>query len=359
MENKKKILFVIPALSNGGAERVVSKISSELAKHDYDVDILTFYNTDKDYFVNEKVFIHNLSKGKLEDYKKFGTLRRLKLIRRKIQEINPDEIFPFLDHVFIYVYIALFFTRFKKRVYYLMRNNPKFQGKKQRILTNFFNSFAKKIIVQNKGQKAYLSKRKQRKTTVIPNPIDEKYIKFEKKFNDTPKQLFSVGRLEKQKNYELALNSFAHITKDYPDLNYVIFGQGSLKEQLVDMCEKLNIKDKVEFRGFSSSFDEIYGQGDIFVMSSIYEGMPNALAEAIAVGVPVISTNCEFGPDDLVLDSQIGVLVNDFTTNSFTKELKNILDNYSYYVSKSDYRKKIIYNNYSLEKIVKLWIDIL
>ncbi len=359
MENKKKILFVIPSLSNGGAERVVSKISTELTKYDYDVNILKFYNTDKDYSVGEKVSIYNLSNGNLEDYKKIGTLKRLKLIRRKIKEINPDDIFPFLDHVYIYVYTALFFTRFKKMIYYSMRNNPKFQEKKQIILINFFNSFAKKIIVQNQGQKEYFSKRKQRKIIVIPNPIDEKYLNFGKKFNVFPKQLFSVGRLEKQKNYELALNSFAHIIKDYPDLKYIIFGKGSLKEQLIDMCEKLNIKDKVEFKGFTSNFEDIYKQGDIFVMSSIYEGMPNALAEAIAVGVPVISTNCEFGPNDLILDSKVGILVNDFTIESFTKGLKSIIDNYGYYVSKSDYRKKVIYDNYSLEKIVRLWIDIL
>lgn len=359
MENKKKILFVVPALSNGGAERVVARISSELCKYDYDINILVFFSIDNEYEVHEKVKIHNLSKGNFNSYKKIGTFKRLRLIRNKIKEINPDVILPFLDHIYVYTILALFFSKFIKKTYYLLRNNPRQENKKVAKIIKLLNNFSKKIIVQNQGQKDYFSKRKQKKIVVIPNPMDDKYLEYKKEFKKTPTRLISVGRLEKQKNYELALRSFANISKKHSNLNFVIYGKGSLQDSLISLCKELDIDDKVEFKGFCSDFKEIYGTGDIYLMSSHFEGMPNALAEAIAVGLPVISTDCEFGPKDLVLDSKIGALVKENNEEEFTMALLEMVENYHYYSSFDDYRKKIIRDNYSMNKIIKLWIKVL
>jgi len=359
MENKKKILFVVPALSNGGAERVVARISSELCKYDYDINILVFFSMDNEYEVHEKVKIHNLSKGTFDDYKRIGTLKRLRLIRKKVKEINPDVILPFINHIYIYTALATLFSKFSKRTYFLVRDNLNYQNFKKRFLISFLNNFGKKIIVQNQGQKDYFSKRKQKKTYIIPNPMDNKYLEYQKDFRETPIRLISVGRLEKQKNYELALHSFAKATRKHSNLEYVIYGKGSLQESLLSLCRELNIEDKVQFKGFCSDFKEIYGTGDIYLMSSHFEGMPNSLAEAIAIGLPVISTDCDYGPRDLILDSKIGTLVKENNEEEFTNALLNMIENYHHYSSLNNYRKEIIKENFSIDKIIKLWMSIL
>lgn len=360
MGNKKKVLFVIPSLSKGGAERVISSVSNHLClNEEIEVNILTFFTTDKDYSVNNKIKVHVLSGGDNEQYKKIGAWERLKLIRKKVNEIKPDIIFPFLDHVFVYVMIALTFSKYKKKVCYAMRANPNFQHGLTQKLTKCYMRSAYKIILQNEGQKGLLSKSKKKKSVIIPNPIDSKYLDYQKNFENEPKYIISVGRLENQKNYELAIKSFANVSKKHPNLKYLIFGQGSLHDSLVKLCKELGVEDKVEFKGFTSDFKEIYGVGDIFLMSSNFEGMPNALAEAIAVGLPVISTNCDFGPSDLILDSKIGILVDGNSEELFTNKLMELVDNYNYYASLSEYRKEVMEKNYSMEKIIKLWMDII
>ena len=351
----KKILFVIPSLANGGAERVVSRISSALANKDHDVSILTFYKTDKDYLVDEKIKVVNLSNGDFEDYKKIGTFKRLRLIKKVIKNINPDAIFPFLDHVFIYVMLSIFFRKYRKSTSFLIRANLDYQSKKIRFLLKLLLPFTKQIIVQNEGQKQSLTKKQQKKTVIIPNPVEDTYLNFDKKFADEPKYIVSIGRLENQKNYQLALNAFANVSKKYDNLKYFIYGKGSLQKELLDLCEKLDITDKVEFKGFVSSKEEIYSKCDIYLMSSRFEGMPNALAESLSVGIPSISTNCKFGPKDLIIDSKIGILLEDESIQTMENAINEMIKKYSNYASFSSYRREVMKNKYSIDKIVDLW----
>lgn len=359
MLNKKTILFVIPSLSNGGAERVVSRISSSLSNKEYDVNVLTFYNTDNDYDIDDKVKVTNLSNGNYKDYKSISIFKRLKLIKEYIKETNPDVIFPFLDHVFVSVMLSVFFTKYRKRTSFLIRNNLSFQSKKICFFLKLLIPFANKIIAQNNGQKESLSKRKQKKTIVIPNPIDDKYFDYDKQFSQHPKYLVSIGRLEKQKNYKLSLSAFANVSQKFIDLKYIIYGKGSLLEELIDFCKQLNITSKVEFRGFITKKEEIYNDCDIFILSSKYEGMPNSLIESLAIGVPSIATNCEHGPKEIILDSRIGVLLEDDNVISMENAIEYMINNYQFYVDNINYRREFIKNNYSIEKITSLWIEIL
>lgn len=358
MVNKKTILFVIPSLSNGGAERVVSRISSALSNKNYDVNVLTFYNTDKDYDIDDKVKVTNLSNGDLKTYKGIGILKRLKLIKKYIKNTKPDVIFPFLDHVFIFVMLSIFFTKYRKKTSFLIRNNISFQSRKIRFLLKLLIPFASKIIAQNNGQKESLSKGKQKKTFVIPNPIDEKYFKYDKKLSEVPKYIVSIGRLEKQKNYKLSLSAFANVSKKYSDLKYIIYGKGSLLEELNDFCKQLDITSKVEFRGFITNKEKIYSDCDIFVLSSDYEGMPNSLIESLAIGVPSISTDCKYGPKEIIVDPRIGILLEDNSVRNMELAIERMVKNYQYYAENINYRKEFMRNNYSIDKIVSLWVDI-
>ena len=112
--------------------------------------------------------------------------------------------------------------------------------------------------------------------------------------------IFAVGRLAPQKDYQLLLSSFADLQKS-KKCNLVIFGQGNQLSTLQSLCEKLGIKERVYFMGFVDSPFRYSKYADLFVLSSIYEGYPNVLVEALSVGMSVVSSDCDFGPREILV----------------------------------------------------------
>lgn len=355
----KKILFIIPSLSNGGAEKVVSKISSELSENNYDVTVLNFYRCENEYEIDVKVKRSILSNGTENDYIKINKVKRIKLIRKYVKEYNPDEIICFLDYVSIYVFMSLIFTKYIRLITFTERCNPKHGNKKSRLIKKICQIFVGKIIVQNSGQLYLLSKNEKKKAFVIANPIDDKYLNYVTILNLKPKHIISIGRLTDQKDYTLAINAFNNVLKKHPDLIYHIYGKGEDKEKIEKLIEELNIKDKVILEGFTTDINKVYEKADIYLMTSKYEGMPNALAESMAVGIPSISTNCEFGPSDLICNNDLGILVNEHSVEAVENALMNMIEQYDEYAYKSKHVKEVMKEKYSLEKIIKEWIKVI
>ncbi len=355
----KKVLFIVPSLSNGGAEKVVSCISSALANKGYDVSLLIFFHTNKEYEIDYKVKQICLSNGFEDAYIKISGLKRIKLIRKIIKAIDPDIIFPFLDHVCSYTFISSIFSKYRKRIVFTERNNNKYSNKKNKFLKQCCQLFVKRILVQNNGQKLILSKKNQKKVIIIANPIDEKYFNYSKCFNDRCNRIVSIGRLTNQKDYFLAINAFNNVSKKYSNLMYYIYGKGEDEEKITTLIKKLKLEDKVILKGFTSNINDIYENADMFLMTSKFEGLPNALAESLTVGLPCISSDCEFGPSDLIENENMGILVKEHTVEAFEKNMIYMIENYEFYVSRSNETKEIMKTKYSLDVITKEWIKLI
>lgn len=354
----KKILFVIPTLSNGGAEKVISKISGCLTLKGYSVTILKNYHCSNEYNINENVEILSLYNDE-EQYRKTGMLNRLKKLRKQIKVINPDQVICFLNHVCIYVFIALIFSKYRKKIIFTERNNPKYANKHEIKLKNFLQNFLKKNIVQNKGQYSLLNHKKKKRSFIIPNPIDDLYLNYKKTFNKEPIHIISIGRFVNQKDYPLAINAFNNVLKRYPNLIYHIYGKGEDKDKIEELIKSLNLEGKVILEGFTTDINKIYENADIYLMTSKFEGMPNALAESMATGIPCISTDCEFGPSDLIDNESMGILVKEHSVESVEKALIFMIENYDSYVARSTYVKEVMKERYSLEKITNEWIKVI
>lgn len=353
----KKILFVIPSLTTGGAEKVVSKISSGLVDN-YCVTILTFFEGQNEYSFDKRVKRLNLSNGFEDDYNKIGKIKRILLLRKMIKKENPNVIFPFLGHVCIYTFIASIFTKYRKKMVFTERCNPLIGKNKVIRIKYFLLKFVKKFLVQNNGQKSILSNKIQKKTIVIPNPIDDIYLNYEK--NSTScKHIVSIGRLSDQKDYYLAIDSFERILKKYPDMIYHIFGRGELKEDIENYIKERKLDNNIFLEGFTTNIDDIYINADIFLMTSKFEGLPNALAESLAVGIPCISSDCDFGPSDLIENESMGILVKEHTVEAFEKAMIQMIDNYSFYATNTQKTKQIMKEKYSVNVIVENWIDLI
>ena len=147
------------------------------------------------------------------------------------------------------------------------------------------------------------------KGTVIPNAVGNEFVFQVSQPKERRKAITAAGRLTKQKDYPTLLKAFVSFSKRHPDFELEIYGNGEDREMLCQMANDLGIADSVLFKGAVKDAVVHVASSSCYVMSSIYEGMPNALMEALAVGVPCVSTDCPFGPAELIRNNENGILV--------------------------------------------------
>ncbi|MGE5445310.1 MAG: glycosyltransferase [Ignavibacteriales bacterium] len=127
-------------------------------------------------------------------------------------------------------------------------------------------------------------------------------------FNREEPIAVAVGRLVNQKGFSYLLHAVNLVNRKTP-LRLIVIGDGELKEELIKQAEELGVKDKVDFLGVKKNPFAYMARCDLFILSSLYEGLPNVLIEAMALGLPVISTNCPYGPSEIIEDGRNGILI--------------------------------------------------
>lgn len=164
------------------------------------------------------------------------------------------------------------------------------------------------------------------------------------------RNLIAIGRLEEQKNYELLIDSFGEIIHMRGDVILHIYGEGSLHEKLDKKIQKLGLKQNVILHGRVSDVLPELQKADVFVMSSDYEGMPNALMEAMASGLPCIATDCPSGPAEL-LSEERGWLTKCGDAAMLTEKILEVIDHPAWAEQRGRNARQFMIRNYSLEKV--------
>lgn len=306
-----KILFVCRSLSGGGAERVVSLLASALAKRRHVVSVATLESVDDKYVVSPKVKRIKLEKGKT----KLSLLARLANLRKCVRAERPDVIVPFLPIVTLYTMIAdiglrhAMVTSERANPYMIHRESRKDEIAHWFIRKRGWLCKADGVVFQTESAKEYYGNAAEGKSYVIPNPIDESKL-------PRPHQgkretvVYSVGRLSSEKNFSLLIEAFASFHETHPDYRLVIYGEGKQREELQRLAKSLGVGSAIDLPGFTEDVLQRVSAHSMFVSSSNHEGMPNALAEALAMGVPCIATDCPaWGSRFLVDDGENGILV--------------------------------------------------
>lgn len=305
----KRYLFIVPSLASGGAERAVSNFASELVRQGENATIIIYFRMKIEYRTDSRVKIVNLSGGDLHQYSQMGYVKKISRLRRILKEENPDYIIPFLFQVMVHTSFAGYDMHDK--IINTIRNNPS-QSPENRILRFLRNQIiirSWKIIVQNKQQQDYFSKKIQKKIYILRNPIDESLFLVDRKTENQKYKIVVLGRLAPQKNIPLFLRAFTKVHSRYPYIEAEIYGDGPEKEKIRSLINEYGLNDVITFMGRTGNVGEVYSHANLYVLSSNYEGMPNTLMEAMAVGVPSISTNCRTGPADLITNKENGLLV--------------------------------------------------
>lgn len=299
-----RILLIIPTLKQGGAERVMSILANRFISMGHEVNLLFLSEPSCFYRVDSKVQIYTLHQecNNTRFAKLYAFFMTFKL-RSVLKSVNPDFVLSFMTPYNIFTLISG--IGLNLNIFVSDRSNP---NKKlpflTRLLRNIFYRNAVGIIAQTELAKDSLYNiTKHKNIKVIYNPIEVSLIPL----NTREKYILNVGRLVKEKGQSYLLDAFSRV----PNLDWklVLLGDGPLKEQLLEQIEKLNLTDRVLLLGSVDNVEEWYSKSSIFAFSSISEGFPNALAEAMCAGLPCVSFDCDTGPRDIIKNNINGFLV--------------------------------------------------
>ena len=347
----KKISFVLGSMGRGGAERVISILSNEFANEGWITQICLLLFNRVDYELDKSTKIFDFTGGMSSRLKRLPYW--LRTIRHYVKKEKPDVIVSFAARINVLVLLATLGLRVK--VIVSERNDPKHDGRGfiTRLMVRLLYPFANRIIFQTKRSLQYFSKNILKKGEVIPNPISVScYASNQKK-----KKIVTVGRLTKQKNQSLLIRAFANIQKDFPDYELYIYGDGEQKENLIALSESLNIGNKVHFEGNILNVHEKIADAELFVLSSDYEGLSNALLEALMMGIPCISTDCA-GADEFINNDENGLLVQVGNECDLYNTMKKVLSDDLLRIKLA---KNAKINSTSFEKdyVLKQWMNVI
>lgn len=304
---RKKIMFYINTLGKGGAERVISQLAYHFSQAGYESVLITSFRIEEEYPLATGVRRLSLEDEQIEQSRIEKNVTRIRKLRAICKQEKPDVLISFMAEPNFRAILATLGLPIKTIV--SVRNDPnrEYAGKLGKLVGKVLLPMADGCVFQTEDAKAWFPKRLQKKSAVIMNEVAERFFAVERK---ETANVVAVGRLSKQKNHSLLLRAFAKITDKFPEEKLLIYGEGDCRGSLQKEIINLGLTDKAFLMGNTSCVEEVLAQAKVFVLSSDYEGMPNALMEALAVGVPSISTDCPCGgPRMLVEHEHNGMLV--------------------------------------------------
>lgn len=343
---KKKVLLLGHTMARGGASHVLALLAEGFVNHGYEVD-LTFLRIRSKYQIDERVQTHALFKPDAEPSK----IACFKKISGCIKKSDADLIISFLIEVNI---ISIIANRGRKKLIISERNDPKVAASKfVYVASKLLYNFSDRVVFQSDRVCRYYSKSIQNKSSIILNPID--VCADQNCINDSH-IVVAVGKLYPQKNHKLLIDAFSMLLNDYPEHQLHIYGEGPLRSELEKYISEKNLAGNVILQGNHPNVQERISNAEMFVLSSDYEGLSNALLEAMSIGIPSISTNCA-GSEEIINDGANGLIVPVGDKNALYKAMKSLVEN-------RELRKKIQIESKKIRqkidkgKIVGEWIQL-
>lgn len=352
MDKKKqtKISFFIGGMTRGGAERVISILANHYSDLGWNVDIVLLLEDRVDYILNDDINIVNMViKG---SYIKAAP-KWLLNIRKYLKARKPDRIVSFVGRINILVLTAKLGLKIKTVI--SERNDPKHDGRGKLITTygNLIYRTADCIVYQTQYEKSCFPKNLEKKSRIIVNPVSVKT-----QAHDTQKHcVVTAGRLLPQKNQALLIDAVSKLKDKYPDIHLTIYGDGNLKEQLESHVKRLGLEDNVNLPGNVQDLHERIASAEIFVMTSEFEGLSNALIEAMMIGLPCITTDYP-GSDEVIKDGYNGLVTPRNDVRAMSEAIEKLFTN-------TDLKNEILVNSkteskrYMSEEVLKKWDSVI
>ncbi len=325
----KKVAFYINSLDKGGAQRVIVNLSEALYQSGTEVVLVTTRKAEEEYTVSDGIrrVYSEITGTEVTGSRVRNFRNRFCKLRNIWKQEKPDVIVSFIGkNNFMAIATAAFLPM---SVAVSVRGEPteEYYNPVMRFVAKHLFAYARGIIFQTEDAKAFFPQNIQKRSVILPNPLDTACIRPRvtgKKENT----IVSVGRVDDNKNHRMLIDAFAAIHVDYPEMKLVIYGNGDMRETLLQYIEELGLKEEISMPGNVSCVPDHIERARIFVLTSDTEGMPNALLEAMALGLAVIATDCPCGgPRAVIRDGVNGLLVPVRDTQTLSKALEKILGN--------------------------------
>ena len=336
----KKIFFISFTSGRDGATRVMSLLMNEYAKQGCDVTFVV-----RDIFqqieLDKNVNVIQLGKNS-----RFSKRYFIKWLRNYVKIEKPDVVVSFLLMPNI---ITLLATRgIETRVVISERNDPTAYKISYKILSKIFYRFTDAMVFQTERAQNCYSKTLQSKGTIIRNPVAVQNYAV-----DSVMKFVSAGRLEPQKNQKMLIKAFSSFHKTHPQHVLYIYGEGSLRSELESLIGQLGMQDSIFLPGNVTEIHDKIKDAECFILPSNFEGLSNALLEAMMMGLPCISTCCS-GSDEIIENGVNGLLVELDNAVEMEQAMKRVADSI-------EFRRSLANNafesakNYSVESIIDQW----
>lgn len=350
------IAVVTRNMRGGGAERVIAQLVAGWVKQGVRCSLICMYPAEAFYEIPEEIECYDVpafaENSNADKIKKYIYLRGL------VKRIKPDIILSLPEEIGIYVMTALLGTKIP--VVVSERNNPWVMPNRKitRILRRLVYPFTKGLIFQTERAASFFPKAQQKKGSVLPNPLD--CDRLPKVYcGERDKTVVSAGRLEPQKNFPLLIEAFTRFHETHPDYKLVIYGEGQQRETLEKLAAEKLPEGVWSMPGRVSDLPQRIARCSIFALSSDYEGVPNVLIEAMAVGTPAVSTDCApGGAAALIENGKNGLIVPVGDAKSLAESLAYMADHPAEAVAMAEEAVKIR-QRLDASKVTEQWLDYL
>lgn len=349
-----KVLFIAENLSYGGAQKMLTFVANNLDRSKYSVALLN-ENSGAGIArpLNEDIEYYEHAKFTRKGVKRFEELSEIIKIARKVK---PDVIVSFLTVPNFLSSVAG--RRLNIPVIVSERGDPsRITGK----LGRFFLWYERKTdgaVFQTEGAKAAYPKQLQKKATVIPNPVVPVSVSRPFEYKKSLRSIAMVGRLENaQKRYDIAVKAISVLRKRNIDVTLNLYGSGYDDKLICEIAENESVSEETVLHGKVTQPLEKLLENDIFLLTSDYEGIPNALIEAMSLGMPCVSTDCSpGGAAMLIQNGENGLLVNAGDVEGVADAIERFINDAELARSCGE-KAKVINEIYAPEKIIGMWND--
>lgn len=286
-----RVGILIHKCSGGGAERVAGEISRLLDEQGMEVFFCTFFKEEEEYpYAGERLSFKEEKRGSATTL-----IKRIQWIRTIKREKKLDAMISLLPQANLINLIT------GGRAIVSFRNDPASLSSGYRAAFGLTLHLAEKAVAVSKGVEEELKREYpvlRGKTTTIYSPA--RFSPVENRTSRRIKRILAVGRLEEQKAHGRLIEAFAVLAKTRPELTLRIIGEGSQRVRLLEQAKQLGMESRVEILPFTAGIRQEYLDADLLVLASRHEGLSNVLLEALAMGLPVIATDCPYGSRELL-----------------------------------------------------------
>lgn len=298
----KKITFVTGAMGRGGAERVISLLANRYCGMGWEVSILLLLHAQVEYPLDERVQVVNLS----DDSRKalLEVPRLIRGVRSYVREHRPDVVVAFMARICLVTDLAC--HGLPTRLVLSERNDPAAAHHHPIVEKLLARAYARSslTVLQTRRVRDYFPEKVRRNSVIIPNPVGVEAVAAPQRRC----RIVTAGRLKKQKNQAMLIRAFAALHERHPAYTLDIYGEGELREKLQAQIDALGLTDCVKLPGNVPDIHRQMADAEMFVLPSDFEGLSNALLEAMMMGLPCIATSC-LGCDEVIEDGVNGVLI--------------------------------------------------